>query len=233
MFKRGPKPKKIIETKWSANLAYAVGLLTADGCLVDGRSLIDLTSKDLEQVKNYRKCLGILGVKIGKKSNGGGIKAYRVQFKNVLFYAWLESIGLTKNKSKTLGQLRIPEKFFFDFLRGLFDGDGSTYSYFDKRWRSSFVYYLNFTSASPKFLLWLQSEITRHAGVSGHVTKSAKVEQLRFAKSDALKIIKKMYYSDTVVHLERKKKKIDKTIREDIRNKCASGEIGKHASMRY
>ncbi len=45
--------------KWTANLAYAVGLITTDGCLSkDGRH-IDLTSKDLEQCELSKTKLNI------------------------------------------------------------------------------------------------------------------------------------------------------------------------------
>ena len=108
-------------------MAYTVGLIATDGCLSKGH-LIDLTSKDREQLENYIKCLGINN-KIGKKDSGQGKTAFRVQFRNVFFYNFLVSLGLSPAKSKTIGVLKIPNKYFFDFLRGSFDGDGCSYSY--------------------------------------------------------------------------------------------------------
>ena len=214
----------MLSTAWSPDLAYAVGLLAADGCLISDQHLIDFTSVDLEQVRNYKKCLGLHDIKIGQKTSGRGDMAYRVQFKSAAFYAWLESIGLAPNKSKTLNELRIPKEYFFDFLRGLFDGDGSTYSYFDPRWKSSFMFYLNFTSASSEFLLWLQSKLQQYMRVKGHIVSSARSQTLRFAKVEASKIIEKMYHSPTVVCLKRKKEKIEKTFRtNDLNNKKRAG----------
>src|SRR3989344_7282414 len=100
MGKRGPKPKKIIDTKWSANLAYAIGLIATDGCLSNDNLLIDLTSKDKEQLLNFSKCLGT-NFKIGIKWSSGGREYLRVQFKNRIFYNFLLSIGLTPRKSLT------------------------------------------------------------------------------------------------------------------------------------
>ena len=161
MGKRGPRPgfnakRKIAET-WSSNLAYAVGLLATDGCLSPPGHLIDLTSKDREQLENFRHCIGV-DLKITKKYSGGR-EYLRIQFKNVLFYSFLISIGLTPAKSKTLSKLAIPEKYFFHFLRGVFDGDGSIYSYWDPRWRSSFMFYLCFASASKTFVNFLLRDI--------------------------------------------------------------------------
>ncbi len=110
---------------WTPNLAYVIGLIATDGNLSkDGRH-IDFTSKDIEQIQNLIKILD-LKTKIGIKSSGtSNRKYYRTQFGNVKFYKFLLYIGLTPAKSKTLGKLKIPDKYFADFLRGHLDGDGS------------------------------------------------------------------------------------------------------------
>ena len=173
-----------------------------------------MTSKDEEQLKNFLKALKI-DLKIGLKKAGKPQRIYRrVQIGDVLFYEFLLSIGLTQRKSKTMGVLDIPEKYFFDFLRGAFDGDGCTYSYWDKRWKSSFMFYLEFVSASKQHVDWLRSKIENRLQIRGHITGAGRgvLFQLKYAKKDSLKIIKKMYYSDAVVHLSRKKEKINKML---------------------
>jgi intein-encoded DNA endonuclease-like protein len=171
--KPGPKPKKIIEEKWTSELAYAIGLLTTDGCLSRKTNLIDLTSKDTEQLTNFLKCLGIK-LNIGQKLNGSGQTSSRVQFKNVIFYNFLIKIGLKPAKSRTLGPLKIPNKYFFDFLRGCFDGDGYSYSYWDPRWKSSFMFYIGFVSASRKFIYWIRKKINTSLKIKGHITTAKK-----------------------------------------------------------
>ena len=213
MGKRGPEPKRTINEKWSSSLAYAIGLLATDGCMLPGHG-IDLTSKDKEQLNNFKKCTGIT-TKISIKYNGMGMQYLRVQFKNVFFYNFLLSIGLTPAKSKTLGPIKIPQRYFFDFLRGVFDGDGYTYSYWDKRWTSSFMFYLGFVSASRKFVNWLRNKIFASLSVKGHITTAVKKStcyQLKYAKSDGFKIIKKMYATPDAVFLSRKRLKIEKML---------------------
>ncbi|MBM3272185.1 hypothetical protein FJY94_02795 [Candidatus Kaiserbacteria bacterium] len=215
MGKRGPKPRQVISETWSPNLAYAIGLLASDGCLsapVHGH-LIDLTSKDREQLENFLMCLGA-PYNITEKDGGSGKKYLRVQFKNTLFYNFLLSIGLTPAKSKTLGALHVPEEYFFDFLRGLFDGDGSTYSYWDKRWRSSFMFYLGFASASSEFMQWLRECIEKLASVRGHITsaRGQSVHQLKYAKREAVIVLRLMYKDKKCVHLSRKRLKIEKML---------------------
>src|SRR3990167_4467726 len=154
---RGPKPKRR-EVVWSPELAYAIGLIATDGCLSNDERHLFFVSKDLEQIKNIKKCLG-LKVKIGIHRAGARFnnkKYHRVQWGDVTLYKFLLDIGLMPNKSQKLGALIIPDEYFFDFLRGSFDGDGSFYSYFDPRWKSSFMFYLNFTSASPEHIDWLR-----------------------------------------------------------------------------
>ncbi|MEK7219414.1 MAG: hypothetical protein AAB687_01925 [Patescibacteria group bacterium] len=213
MGKRGPKPKKIIDTKWRADLAYAVGLIATDGCLSSDGLLFDLTSKDKEQLLNFSKCLGV-NFKIGNKWKKNGNKHLRIQFKNRLFYDFLLSVGLTPRKSLTMGKLKIPDKYFFDFLRGCFDGDGCFYSYWDPRWRSSHMFYLGFASASVKHLFWLQEEIQKRIYTKGHITgiKKNVFFQLKYAKKEAVEIIKKMYYTQDVICLSRKRIKIEKAL---------------------
>lgn len=214
MGKRGPKPKNIINTKWTANLAYAIGLIATDGCLSKDGILIDLTSKDREQLINFSKCLCV-NFTIGKKWNGTNNECLRIQFKNRFFYDFLLSIGLTPRKSLTMGKLLIPDKYFFDFLRGCFDGDGTFYSYWDKRWCSSHMFYVEFISASGKHIDWLRKELKDRIGVIGHVTntKIGMTHQLKYAKKEALEIIKKMYYNRKIICLSRKRLKIEKVIK--------------------
>src|SRR3989344_1486204 len=196
------KPQRKVKIRWSPEFAYAIGLLTTDGNLSkDGRHL-DFTSKDREQLINFMKCLCIRN-KIGFKSSGFRNKKYtRIQFGDVLFYNFLLSIGLMPKKSKRIGILKIPTSYFFDFLRGHLDGDGTFYSYWDPRWRSSFMFYTVFISASKAHIMWLQKKIQGLIGLQGHITGKGKertIYQLKYAKTESLVLLKKIYYSRSVM----------------------------------
>ena len=206
----GLKPKEKVKRTWSPELAYAIGLIATDGGVSrDGRDF-DFTSKEMDLIKILLKCLGIKN-KIGIKLSGFSKKSCpRVQFGDVVFYNFLLEIGLTPAKSKTMGIIKIPEKYFFDFLRGLFDGDGSFYSYYDPRWKSSFMFYTVFVSASKKHVDWLRRKLARNLKIKGHITYGGhkSVFQLKYAKRESLKIIRKMYYNQDVACLKRKRLKI-------------------------
>jgi len=155
------------------------------------------------------------------KANGSSKEKiyYNVQFGDVKFYDFLLSIGLSKAKSKTIGVIKIPGRYFFDYLRGSFDGDGSFYSYWDPRWRSSHMFYVEFISASKKHIDWLQKKLMEKIGIYGHITKTGKkiCYQLKYAKKEAVVVIKKMYYNPDVVCLSRKRKKIEKALEAESR----------------
>lgn len=215
--KPGPKPKGKVKIKWSADFAYAIGLLVSDGNLSpDGRHIV-FTSKDNELIDLFKKSLKI-DVSVGRKAGSWqGEKIYHVaQFSDVLFYQFLLSIGLMPNKSKVIGPIGVPCIYFLDFLRGSFDGDGCTHSYIDPRWRSSFMFYTIFVSASSNHIDWLRSEIEKHVSVRGHITGSGKkgtVFQLKYAKADSLKVWRKLYYKNNIPCLTRKRLKINAVLR--------------------
>ena len=216
---------------WSPEFAYAIGLLTADGCLLNDGRHIDFTSKDREQVVLFRRCLG-LKVKIGSKRSGIGNKYSRIQFGDVLFYKFLVSIGLSSAKSKTILSVVVPDEFFEDFLRGYFDGDGCSYSFYDSVFPKSYRFYISFMSASPKFVDWLKMKMHAMVGVKGHLShySSSDYVQLKYAKKEAVVVAKYMYHKKGRLYLKRKYLKIQRSM--SIIERRRGGEIGKHASFR-
>lgn len=209
---RGPKPRRK-EVVWSSNLAYGVGLMASDGNLsLDGRHLA-FVSKDLEQVEHVKECFEIRANISQTRTtiHGKEYFYYRLQWGDVTLYAFLLDVGLTPRKSLTLGPLKIPDRFFFDFLRGSFDGDGCFYSYFDPRWKNSFMFYLDFVSASEPHTHWLQSSIERLLGVRGHITRNRAQNffHVRYAKKDSLELLRVLYAQPGSLFLSRKKLKIE------------------------
>ncbi|MCX6702984.1 MAG: hypothetical protein NTW60_03920 [Candidatus Wolfebacteria bacterium] len=209
------KPLNKVKIKWSPEFAYALGLLATDGNLSpDGRHF-DFTSQDKEQLLNFMKCFGIK-VKIGYKTSGyTGEKSSHIQFGDVVLYKFLLKIGFTPAKTKTISSLKIPGRYFFDFLRGHLDGDGCFYSYWDKRWRSSFMFYTVFLSASKNHINWIRRELLSRLGIKGHINAniSKSVIELKYAKAESLKLLPKIYYDSGVVCLSRKREKIRKALK--------------------
>lgn len=197
------KPLAKTNCAWSAEFAYVIGLIAADGNLSpDGRH-ITFTSKDLELAVLFKQYLKHEG-KIGKKSRGGdGEKKYFVvQLGDVVFYKFLLSIGLTPKKSKTINKLKIPQKYFYDFLRGCIDGDGSIGSFIHPESRLP-QFKVRIVSASKLFLEWVRS-MTIKDGIKGFFTIANGVYVLVFAKGDSTKLLNLVYYVGFPSSLERK-----------------------------
>ncbi|MCX6739660.1 MAG: LAGLIDADG family homing endonuclease [Candidatus Parcubacteria bacterium] len=199
------KPLSNVKNSWSPDFAYVIGLMATDGNLSpDGRHL-HFTSKDLELAALFKRILG-LSNKIGRKSRGdGGDKKYFVvQFGDINFYRFLLSIGLMPNKSKILGSLKIPDKYFKDFLRGCIDGDGNIHCF--KHPESQFPQLrVRIASASNQFLIWLKAgnaKILKLAG--GWIEKGKGVNILCYGSKDSLRLLKNIYKDKASPYLRRK-----------------------------
>ena len=225
-----PRKNKNYKLEWTPEFAYAIGLLTTDGNLSkDGRHL-EFTSKDIQLVRTFKKCMNLTNVKIGTKTSGTTDKKYpHIQFSNVKLYKELLKMGLMPNKSKILKGLKIPKEYFFDFLRGHFDGDGCCYSYWDKRWDSSFMFYTVFVSASKKHILWLRREIQNLLNIKGSLNLDKKgrcrVYQLKYAKYESRMLFPKIYYKQKLPCLGRKYKKLKHILEIDDKETSRTSKL--------
>lgn len=199
-------PRKMA-TSWSPSFAYVIGIITADGNLSPSGRHINVVSKDKEIVEICKKTLEISN-KIGRKSRGGSdVKKYYVlQFGSVVFYQFLLKIGLMPAKSRILRAISVPRKYFSDFLRGYMDGDGSI-NVFNHPESSLPQLRLTFASGSLVFLIWLKTIIAKRLKISGgwiYTDKRKNVYILCYAKRDARKIFRSVYYDSGCVKLRRK-----------------------------
>ena len=188
------KLQEKVSRLWSRNLAYAIELITSDGCLNSDKRHISIVSADAEMINNFKVALGIINkVTRHYRSNEKEKRYYTVTFGDIAFYEFLNGLGVTAAKSRTIKSVDVPEIYFSDFVRGVFDGDGSFYTFWDKRWPSSFGFKTSFASASKDFIQWLQARLTAYYGVKGYLHKGAGVINLEYVKSDSLKLFNVMY----------------------------------------
>src|SRR3989338_3867822 len=200
--------KNKVSLAWNNSFAYVIGIIATDGNLSSDLRHLIITSKDYEMIINCKKCLGINN-KISRTARGGSKdkKYYMLQFGDKNFFEFLLELGLTPRKSKTISELKIPEKYFSDFFRGCIDGDGSIS--ISKHPESKHPQYkIRLCSASNGFLNWiLRSCKTSFNVIGGSISKTNKssVSTLTFGKGDSIKILK-MIYLKNVICLSRKKK---------------------------
>jgi len=206
----GSRPKYIVPpevlTVWSADLAYAVGLLTADGNLNKGRTRVEFISTDKELIDLFCKALRLQDVHVVFTPQQTRASWYQIKLSDRAFRGFLEEVGLTSTKSKTLGPLQIPDPVFPDFLRGVLDGDGSWYV--AESWSGRYRYLrVELCSAGLNFIEWIASKIAQLCGLQGHLQKkrSREAYSLLFIGVKALELGDYVFYSNDVLALPRKR----------------------------
>lgn len=119
--------------KWSHNMAYILGFFTGDGCLYIKNNRYSITfsisEKDIEILEFIRNQINknrniTLSSPIDKRSNKISYKC-NLYIGNKEICNDLVSIGYYNRKTYNMPKIVVPEKFKPDFLRGLFDADGS------------------------------------------------------------------------------------------------------------
>lgn len=217
-----PKNKSLRKSiNWTANLAYVVGLITTDGNLSSDKRHITFVSTDKDLVITFRQCLGKENtITTSSPSSLSKKRVYRIQISDVKFYKWLNNVGLTQNKSLTLKTLKIPNKYFQDFLRGHLDGDGSVIHYEDKynaKIKSKYVYdrlFVYFISASEEHIKWLRNKISNILKIKGSASKirnknrpnSHFISRIKFSTKEAKILLNWIYYTRDLPCLKRKYK---------------------------
>ncbi|MEK7089200.1 MAG: LAGLIDADG family homing endonuclease, partial [Patescibacteria group bacterium] len=199
---------------WSKELAYASGLIASDGNLCEPRKRIQFKTADIELVENLKIALKVK-TKTGVAKSILGKNHYYIIFTDAPLHDFLNSAGIHPRKSRTIKNVKVPNKFFRDFLRGLFDGDGTFYTFWDTRWPNSFGFQISFASASKDFIEWLKVKNSTLFGVKGFIRKGKAVYNLRYVKGDTRKLFKTMYYDKHLLFLTRKREKMVKSFKKD------------------
>lgn len=103
---------------WSHDMAWLLGLLATDGCLQKDSNVVSLSSSDLEIIEKARQIFDYGGAIMQRD-------CYIISISSHEIYNDLLVLGLTPAKSLTLEMPNVPQEFLGDFIRGVFDGDGS------------------------------------------------------------------------------------------------------------
>lgn len=205
---------------WSADMAYVLGFLYADGNISVGKRgsyYVALYSADKYILEEMAKDFGSKH-KISKRSFVTGA-VYRIQVGSKEWVEDLVRIGVSVMKTKRLKLPLIPSIFRADFVRGYFDGDGNVWTGIVNKHRHtpSVVIQMAFTSGCRSFLAELHKLLQVDFGVKGgslYDSKTRLFSRLSFSTRDALTIYKIMYNDAHKLHLKRKKYVFDKFIKK-------------------
>jgi intein-encoded DNA endonuclease-like protein len=203
--------------KWTNDMAYILGFIYADGNIIYTKRntwfwSLQITDGDiLEEIK---KVLGSSHVISKKKKHNNQKQSYRFQVGSKDMCADLLKLGLTERKSKTILLPEIPEKYFSNFLRGYFDGDGGVWIGLKNKKIDHRTYTISayFTSGSKDFLVALKNTLIKYRLVGGSLVEKERGFDLKYSVKDSLILYKIMYNGECSLFLKRKKEKFEKYI---------------------
>lgn len=119
--------------KWSSNMAYILGFITADGYIYERKNSLRIELKDTD-VEVLRFIISEISTnnKIRYRSRldnrtGKIYNQCKLSICSKILINDLNKLGVTPRKSGKEYLPKIPQEFLYDYIRGYFDGDGCFY----------------------------------------------------------------------------------------------------------
>jgi len=201
--------------KWTPNMAYVLGFIYADGNIIYTKRntwFWSLQINDREILGEIKKALNSEHIISKKKKYNNQKQSYRLQVGSKDMCEDLMRLGLTERKSKTILLPKIPKKYFPDFLRGYFDGDGGVWVGLRNKKQNKKIFTINtcFTSGSKDFLVSLSNVLSDNGLLGGSLVEKERGFDLKYSVKDSLILYKIMYNSISSLFLKRKKEKFEK-----------------------
>jgi hypothetical protein len=174
---------------WNNDMAYVLGFAFADSSIRkrQGNSTTwRLFNTDKKLLLTIRKILGSTHkIVVDKRTN----KDFTLEINRLKIVEDLEKLGMTENNSKTMKLPSIPNEYFFDFVRGYFDGDGHV-KVSGKTGRKIRII---FSSGSSAFLVSLRTKL-EHLGITCSMRTLKVGEENENYKMSVLKKGRKIFY---------------------------------------
>jgi len=201
-------------------MAYVFGFICADGNIVHTKRdtwfwSLQINDKEiLEQIKVVLCSSHVISKRV--RSNPKHKQSYRFQVGSKDMCTDLLNLGLTECKSRTILLPEIPQKYFPDFVRGYFDGDGGVWAGFKNRHRKHKIYAISayFTSGSKRFLISLKDVLSKSGLLGGSLVEKERGFDLKYSINDSLILYKIMYNKGCRLFLKRKRDKFESYIKQ-------------------
>ncbi len=205
--------------KWNPEMAYVLGFFAADGYITINKRgghfwSIQITDEDL--LNNIRRVIRSNHKISSRKKIGNKKISYRLQIGSMEMCEDLSQLGFSERKTKNLSIPNVPEKYFKDFVRGYFDGDGNVWvGYTHKKSKNPLnVVRTVFTSCALEFLSTLGKRLEKFSIYKGVVSKGkGNYYRLTYSVHGSLKLYDFMYNGlKSDLFLNRKKMVFDRFI---------------------
>lgn len=188
------------------NMAYVMGLIAADGNISakDNRIEIELASVDKEILDEIRKTIELeREIKVYECSNGyvkNKLYVHSAQMKKDL-----KEYGIVPNKTYSKEYTfpyKLKEEYVIDYIRGLFDGDGSV------KKATSLAFQID--SSCKTILVEIQNFLKEKYGINTNIGKEKKVNidlYRIYCYGENAKKVYDILYTPNSLFLKRKKEK--------------------------
>lgn len=211
--------------KWTPDMAYILGFIIADGCIVQGtykgysdtlKFGVQLKDKDiLEKIKSQLKAMHTIST-----------------FKNAAFFSIssqtmvndLKNLGITHRKSLNENVPIMPPQYTKHFIRGIVDGDGSI-------WQDKRSYPTLSISGGENILRFIRDHFFIKFRLYSILTKqsySKKVRRYLYQisyRANSAKTLINYLYKDATMYLDRKYYLAHKCLKANIKSKQNSKYI--------
>ena len=207
-------------------MSYILGFIVADGCLGvkrirkrDGgkQYALNITSKDRFHLENIKEVMASQQKICPKYGSYTSKKDYYcIQIGHQEICKNLVKLGILPRKTYNLSSIKIPEKYFPDFVRGFFDGDGTVYIYNVNQTpqiKAAFISpSLNFiTEFNRRLCTNLNIPIkTIHQGIPKRTERGMVLYSICFYVDDCEKLAEFMYGNNSSLYLPRKRRIFEK-----------------------
>lgn len=196
------------------NKAYVVGLLSADGCNYIKKSTISISLEECDKEILEKICIDMKNehpleyIDYSNKHDFG--YSYKNQYRMLIFSSHmcnrLSEIGVVPNKSLLLEfSSAIPKEYYSDYVRGVFDGDGTFGVHNIEKYNGTIT--VSITS-TYMFCSYLQIFLHDNMGITSKIVESSNhngiTHDIRIStKSDTKKFLD-WIYQDAILYLQRK-----------------------------
>ena len=178
------------------NKYYILGLIYTDGNLpIKNKNAFIISNVDKQLLEDIKEELGYTGkitTEYHKKFNK---YIYKLQITSPKIRKDLESLGLNPNKTFDLKFPNIPKEYLRDFIRGLWDGDGSVMTPLTRQ-RTSKMLSSSFVCASESFINDLLKLLPTKKKVVNKRQRKTILYSISFRGFDSLRIKEFLYYEN-------------------------------------
>lgn len=187
---------------WSADMAYVLGLIITDGC-ISKTGTISLSMNDSEILEKVKRAMMSDHQIIPSKHQK---RLYHFKFARERLVKDLAGFGIGPKKSLIVKFPQIPDAFMSDFIRGIFDGDGSVFFIKGNR---KYPLKTKFCSGSKDFITELEINLQKlglpKRNIYEQKTKNGIFYMFTYGHKDSVKLFEILYKnSPNILFLERK-----------------------------